>query len=869
MPPKPLLATLAALAAATAASAAEFQPSFPDAVAGDARESSVDFLVYPPPRERAMPQARRQPQGALSGKFVYVGAGHGWTYDDAGNLSQAWFTQRPNTNGIVEDYGNIEQAAIFARLAWNAGATVVPTRPIGWQRHEVVLDQHETTPGPDGVVVYSGVWGLSDLAPFHSKGDDPESYRFASTTSNPAGPTATARYIPNIPETGEYPVYTWVLDGSNRVAQEYRIAHAGGVESVRVDHRGVGKGWVWLGSFVFEEGSSGFVEITNWVPPGESGVVIADGIRFGNGMGDLDFGQGPSGFPREEEQSRYWAQASQMPPSIWDTASTHAASNVSTPPRMAAYMNNESFVPPRNAVYIGFHSNAGGGRGAVGLSNENDGPQFAGPHQTLLATLTAREINQDMRQLDTRLFPHYPRWSARTNHVYMAPFAYGEIRRDRLNDEMEATIVEVAFHDSPEDARYLGCAKARTILAESTLRGVVRFFEQAYGEAHTLPPPPPTELVALNAPDEKDAVLLSWSAPEHIESVFPETPGGVRGDPPTEYAVLMSTNGLGFTRVATVAGTHARISGLAPGGTYFFRVQSANAGGRSLPGNTAGARIANGDRAKVLLVDGFTRIDDFLSRVETVSGDPRLSNLGSFLRPIPRHANDRASVIPAGQAIARAPVWSTFDSATSAAVLDGRVDLHDYRAVYWLLGEESTRNETFSPAEQVLAWDYLNGGGALLATGAEIGWDLDREGFSSPSDRLFFQNAFRASFVRDDAGAYTAFGVAGSPFEGMWARFDDGAVRYDVDYPDVFAARPGGQAVLRYGTPQVQHAAVFAPRVAGGRGPSLLVGFPLESIVESNGPWADEAPAADLVGAALLALAGSEAAGSVWMLLGD
>jgi hypothetical protein len=46
--------------------------------------------------------------------------------------------------------------------------------------------------------------------------------------------------------------------------------------------------------------------------------------------------------------------------------------------------------------------------------------------------------------------------------------------------------------------------------------------------------------------------------------------------------------------------------------------------------------------------------------------------------------------------------------------------------VDWILGDESTADVTFTPAEQESAKDFLKQGGYLLVTGAEVGWDRHR-----------------------------------------------------------------------------------------------------------------------------------------------
>ena len=111
-------------------------------------------------------------------------------------------------------------------------------------------------------MTYAGSWTDSFTSIHYENGRTASgvSYRFAATA---AVESATARYTPNVPTADFYPVYTWVLDSNNRTTQTYRVAHSGGVTDVSVDHRLVGRGWVWLGTYYFEAGTGGYVEITN------------------------------------------------------------------------------------------------------------------------------------------------------------------------------------------------------------------------------------------------------------------------------------------------------------------------------------------------------------------------------------------------------------------------------------------------------------------------------------------------------------------------------------------------------------------------------------------------------------------------------
>ena len=228
--------------------------------------------------------------------------------------------------------------------------------------------------------------------------------------------TSTATYTPNISEAGFYPVYTWVAHGTNRTAQLYKINHSGGQTQVIIDHRMVGNGWVYLGTYHFDAGSDaarGSVVISNQSTAGGS-VVIADAIRFGNGMGDLPDGPNGagnsggtlSGKPREDEASLLWVirGIGQGVNTSTFFSVTSNDPNVSAPARMAEEMNANG-NPFGTSVYLAIHSNAGGGRGALGLISDSGSSYHPTPNQTALAQFIGSQINQDIRALrrDVRL----------------------------------------------------------------------------------------------------------------------------------------------------------------------------------------------------------------------------------------------------------------------------------------------------------------------------------------------------------------------------------------------------------------------------------------------------------------------------------
>ena len=125
-------------------------------------------------------ESGRQPQGSLSGKILYIHGGHGYT-----STGGPWYSQRPLLLNMVEDLGNKDQMDMFAEYLFRAGATIVPLRPIGYQHHEVVLDN------VDSEVTYTGKWADSSGSVYFGKsGEVP--YRFSATSAHRIGNRAVS-----------------------------------------------------------------------------------------------------------------------------------------------------------------------------------------------------------------------------------------------------------------------------------------------------------------------------------------------------------------------------------------------------------------------------------------------------------------------------------------------------------------------------------------------------------------------------------------------------------------------------------------------------------------------------------------------------
>lgn len=210
-------------------------------------------------------------------------------------------------------------------------------------------------------------------------------------------------------------------------------------------------------------------------------------------------------------------------------------------------------------------------------------------------------------------------------------------------------------------------------------------------------------------------------------------------------------------------------------------------------------------RERILIVDGFDRF----------------GGSGSWQQPW------HWFVFFHGQALAANSF--AFETCANEAITSGAVNLQDYQAVFWLLGDESTADETFSFSEQARVRAYLQNGGNLFVSGSEVAWDLDTQARGSATDEAFLRDYLKADYAADDANNFSVSGVAGSIFAGI--NFNYGSAPFPEDFPDAINAVSGGTVCLRYGNglnAGVQFAGVFP---GGNRdGKLVYLGFPFETI---------------------------------------
>jgi hypothetical protein len=320
-------------------------------------------------------------------------------------------------------------------------------------------------------------------------------------------------------------------------------------------------------------------------------------------------------------------------------------------------------------------------------------------------------------------------------------------------------------------------------------------------------------------------------ADKNLKSFAPEIPGHVRVlgngsgslklevDPAlyaTGYRAYISQDGITFSDSVDSDTTTIIVPDLSDNTVYYFRISALNDSLKSDKTYQLYAGVPSSDPHQVLVVDGFDR-----------GTNTRLDYVRFCADPL----NERGY---------------PFSHVLNETVISGKVQLTDYSTVVWILGDESTADETFSNTEQGLVKSFLDNGGHLFVSGPEIGWDLDNRG--SATDKEFYNTYLKADYISDAPGGsqgqyYTAVPITRGIFEGLDNIVYDNGTHgtFDADWPDAIWPQGGAGSILQYQglTPTITNgvaAIAYEGLFPNGTIPGKLVylAFPFETVYNES-----------------------------------
>jgi hypothetical protein len=718
--------------------------------------------------------------GSLSGKAIYGSQCHGWIwYDSLGRFS----TQRGNVHDTVEDFHNPEGMNQYLfRYLENAGAAVFSAKERDHNPNMAIADNDAEGYSESGSGFEDGPAGFADMGTY-DYGDNP--FDAGSTRRFPADGGASASWIPEVPADGLYALYvSWDSDPDNTSTAHYRITHSGGVIDRWYDQRVHGSTWQYVDTLWLTAGVDGLtVELV--ADSDEAGTYLsADAVRIGGGMGDVQRHGGTSGRPRHAEGAILYNQFNGAPTSVYDPWEDGNGSDPSTRSRWAKWEHPSG----EDAIYLSWHSNAFDGTARGTITYMYEGSLTAVDGSLELAEAVQSEMIDAIGTL----------WADEWYDRGIGRASFSEVNPSH-NDEMPAALVELAFHDNAEDAAYLKEPAFRDDMSRAMYRAIVRYFAERDGDTPRFLPEPPTDLSIVH--NGLGVLVARWE---------PGVSGTPFGDAATGYRVYRSADGKSWDNGTSATDPEAILLS-DPGETVFVRVTATNDGGESFPTETLGARRSPDGWAPILVVSAFDRLEASNLVWDEIGG-----SLGTVVRMPLDRINGFDTTVPAATGVSAAGWY--FDSVSDEQL--STIALEDYMLVLWVAGEESTADETFDSAQQAQIRQFVEAGGALWASGAEIGWDLDYRG--DASDRAFAEEVLGIAMADDDAGTTDADGLG--ILAGLLLDFgeEDGAP-YPVEYPDVLAS--DHEVIVSY--PDGATAGVLGERVA-------VFGFPFECIGDAS-----------------------------------
>ncbi len=798
----------------------------------------------------------------LQDRHIAIWQSHGNYFK---NDKNEWGWQRPRLFCTTEDL--FTQSFVLPYvipMLENAGAIVYTPRERDTQKNEIIVDND--TPNASlylEVGSKKAHWATAPIKGFAQKkaiyrdGENPftdGTCRFIPTERKKKNKDqAFAEWVPTLPAKGEYAVYVSYRTLPNSVNDaKYLVFHNGGVTEFKVNQKIGGGTWVYLGTFEFDKGNNdyGMVVLSN--ESSEHGVVCADAVRFGGGMGNIERGGKTSGLPRYLEGARYSAQWAGMPYEVYAgrKGENDYADDINTRSNTINYLSGGSVYNPQQPglgipleMTMALHSDAGCSKtdeliGSLGIytTDFNNGKLNTGIDRYAsrdLADILLTQIQKDIYSSYNLSWTRRSMWNRN----------YSETRLPAT----PSTIIELLSHQNFADMQLGHDPNFKFTVGRAIYKGILQFVADQHDKEYVVQPLPVSNF-AIRFGKKKNTLELSWKGEND-----PQEPTAQ----PREYIVYTRIGYGGFDNGTLVSKTSHTVK-IEPGLVYSFKVTAVNRGGESFPSEILSAYKAKRERERVLIINGFDRVsgpavintfDKAGFDLEQDPGVPYLSNIsfsgaqigfdraqagkegegslgysGSELEGMKIAGNTFDYPFIHGKAIQAAGKYS-FVSCSDEAVENGTVTLEDYPVVDYILGMEKedpvhkVYYKTFSSAMQRIITSYCQSGGNLFVSGAYVGSDMSGTQGNREFTEKILKYGYQSSMTDKSSNRINGLGrtitIPRAPNETSYAvPAPDCIVPVDTAFP-VFTYVPGNQS---------------AGIAYKGNYRTFVLGFPFESI---------------------------------------
>lgn len=789
----------------------------------------------------------------MQNRHIALWQSHGKYYK---NKVDQWKWQRPRLFATTEDlYTQSIVVPYLIPMLENAGAIVYTPRERDWQTNEVIVDNNSSSHKGSLYLEENYKrkyrWKETNQPGFaikHSQYTDGQNpfidgtARFIPTISK--AEKAFAEWIPNIPATGKYAVYVSYLTLPNSITDaKYLVYHKGGVTEFKVNQQIGGATWVYLGTFEFDKGNNeyGMVVLSN--ESEQSGVVCADAVRFGGGMGNIVRGGKTSGLPRYLEGARYWSQWAGMPYKVYSKSEgeNDYADDINVRSLATNYLSGGSIYNPSEKgigvpleLTLGVHSDAGFTQdnslvGSLGIytTQYNDGKLNCGISRYASRDLVDMVLTGIQKDISAQ-------FGIQWNRRGMWNKNYSETRLPAI----PSMILETLSHQNFPDLKLGHDPQFKFTLARSVYKSLLRYTATMHDKDYVVQPLP-VERFSITEGKKKNTFELNWN-PVDDPAEPTATPSG--------YVVYTRIGYGGFDNGVYTRYPHYTAK-VEPGLVYSFKITAVNKGGESFPSEILAAYKAKKSKGTVLIVNGFNRLSgpatlqtalwqgfdlqkdpglpyqntpafcgyqqSFDSRQAGIETEGGLGYSGDELEGMLIAGNSFDYPFVHGKAIQRAGRHS-FVSCSKQAIEEGAVSLTQYPIVDYIYGAEQT---SLSKNMQTLLTQYCQQGGNLMISGAFMGKIGDSQ-FTSNILKYTFGGAIEHHFTGEVTGNGIRFRVPHAANERVYA----------VTAPHCILPSKGAFASFAF--PQGGYGAGVAYK--GNDYRTFVIGVPLETITQTD-----------------------------------
>jgi len=811
---------------------------------------------------------------------------HGWYY----NIElDRWEWERPRLFQTSEDFVPMSFTVPYLiPMLENAGANVYVPRERDIQTNEVVIDNDSDKDisyfekSLDGKHVFTKGEG-----PAFAKGkmrfvekENPFLEGTHRIVESDNETTATAEFIPDIPETGEYGIYISYKASDKNVSDAlFTVSHPGGKTEFSINQKIGGSTWFYLGKFKFKKGinsETGKLTVSN--KSSEKGKIVSvDAVRFGGGMAVVERNGRTSGRPKFAEGSRYWLQYAGMPDTLVYSLNNQKDDYKDDYMCRNEYLNYLYGAPygpnaDRNVKGLGvpidismaFHTDAGithndttvgtlsiySIKDAKGNNVFPDGvSRFANRD---LADIIQTEIVKDIK------LKFDPAWSRRQ----LRDAQYSESYRPNF----PTILLELLSHQNLLDMKYFHDPRFRFTVARSIYKGMLKFLSIQHGFTYVVQPLPVEAFSA--ALDNNGNALLRWVPvmDKEEETARPE-----------KYVVYTRTDDNDFDNGFVTDKPEAVVKNLKPGVIYSFKITALNKGGESFPSEILSVCKGVNGKGPVLIVNGFDRVSGpavvetktfsgFMNNIDAGVPDKVAFNFSGAQYDFDPKSEYRTNDAPGhgassadfetkvfagntfdypsihGKAIAAAGF--SFVSTSLKAVLNNSVELSGYKMVDLILGEqketpcqkkayESVNPNAFFafPKElQQKLTAYLSQGNNLFVSGAYISTELFSKNDSV--DIKFGNNVLKINWGADHAaktGKVTVLKGFSEKLNNINYSAELNKNIYAVEAPDEILPSKESKTIMRYSENEFSAAAAYKKDYG-----VIAAGFPFETITSEE-----------------------------------